>query len=60
MYAAVPCYNLAALHQAIKHDLPPTPNGLVEMWKLIVGVVRKQASDPTFVQPVALPKPKST
>ena len=60
MYAAVPCYNLAALHEAIKHDLPPTPNGLVEMWKLIVSVVRKQASDPSYVQVVALPKPKAT
>lgn len=32
MYAAVPCYNLAELHEAIKHDLPPTPDGLVAVW----------------------------
>jgi fatty acid desaturase len=37
MYAAVPCYNLAALHEAIKHDLPPTPDGIVAVWQVIAG-----------------------
>jgi len=56
MYAAVPCYNLAALHEAIKHDLPPTPDGLVEVWKVITNDLRKQAEDPTWVEPIALPE----
>ena len=30
MYAAVPCYNLGRLHEAIKHNLPRSPNGLLE------------------------------
>jgi fatty acid desaturase len=34
MFTAVPCYNLASLHEAIKQDLPPTPNGLIEVWKV--------------------------
>merc|ERR1712137_852766 len=32
MYTMVPCYNLERLHDLIKHDLPPTPNGFVETW----------------------------
>ena len=55
MYAAVPCYRLRALHDAIKHDLPPSPNGLWETWVAICDVLAKQAADPTYVQPVQLP-----
>lgn len=58
MYAAVPCYNLAGLHAAIKHDLPPTPNGLVEVWTQIAAVVAKQAEDSSYVMPVQLPEAK--
>lgn len=39
MYANVPCYNLAALHAAIKHDLPPTPDGIVGVWSDIARVL---------------------
>ncbi|NBX26555.1 MAG: hypothetical protein EBQ99_11020, partial [Planctomycetes bacterium] len=38
MYAAVPSYNLARLHEAIRHDLPPTPHGLVAVWKQIAEI----------------------
>ena len=55
MYAAVPCYHLAALHAAIKHDLPPTPRGLVETWTIIADVMREQKADPAYVMPVRLP-----
>ncbi len=48
MYAAVPCYNLAKLHKLIEHDLPPSPNGLWETWKVIVPIVRKQHADQTY------------
>ena len=56
MYAAVPCYHLAELHNAIKHDLPPTPNGIVATWRVIAEQVTKQAADPQYVQPIELPK----
>ncbi len=29
MYAAVPCYRLGTLHRLIRHDLPPSPRGLL-------------------------------
>jgi fatty acid desaturase len=48
MYAAVPCYNLGKLHQMIRHDLPPTPNGIVGVWKDIDAILRKQAKDSTY------------
>jgi fatty acid desaturase len=55
MYAAVPFYNLPALHEAIKHDLPPTPDGIAQTWRVIADAVRKQDADPTWAQPVQLP-----
>jgi fatty acid desaturase len=55
MYAAVPCYNLEAAHNAIKHDLPPTPNGLREAWAVIAGVLEAQKTDTAYVMPVMLP-----
>ncbi len=53
----MPCYNLRALHEAIKHDLPPIPNGIIETWKRIAADVRRQTADPTYVEPVPLPTP---
>ncbi len=46
MYAAVPCYNLAGLHDQIKSDLPPSPVGLYEMWKKMQAILKIQAADP--------------
>ncbi len=48
MYASVPCYNLGRLHEYIKHDLPHCPIGLVETWKQITGILKKQKMDPTY------------
>ena len=48
MYAAVPCYHLRKLHQAIEHDLPPSPVGLVVTWQEIIAILRKQKVDPTY------------
>ncbi|HVF09939.1 MAG TPA: fatty acid desaturase [Abditibacteriaceae bacterium] len=58
MYAAVPCYNLAKLHRAIKHDLPPCPNGLVATWKEIAAIQRKQNEDSTYQHVAPLPGPQ--
>lgn len=48
MYAAVPCYNLAKLHRAIRHDLPPSPSGLVAAWKEIIAIVKQQRVEPEY------------
>jgi fatty acid desaturase len=55
MYAAVPCYHLAKLHQAIQHDLPPSPVGLVATWKEIIPILQKQKIDPSYQFVPALP-----
>jgi len=54
MFAGVPCYNLKRLHEAIKHDLPPICNGIVETWAEIIFIQRRQKDDPGFqyVQPL--------
>lgn len=55
MYAAVPCYNLAKLHQVIKHDLPPCPVGLYATWSEIIPILQKQKVDPTYQYVPPLP-----
>jgi fatty acid desaturase len=55
MYAAVPCYNLAKLHQQIKHDLPHCPVGLVAAWKEIIAILEKQKVDPAYQYVPELP-----
>ena len=60
MFAHVPCYNLRRLHNAIKHELPPTPRGIVETWRIIGEQIRKQAVDPDWVQPIQLPERRTT
>ena len=56
MYAAVPCYNLGKLHQMIRHELPPSPHGLIGVWKEIDAILRKQQIDPTYQYEAELPK----
>lgn len=55
MYAAVPCYNLRALHKAIAHDLPHCPNGLLETWREIIAILRRQRVEPDYEFVPALP-----
>jgi fatty acid desaturase len=49
MFPAVPFYNLPRLHEAIKHDLPPTTHGLWNTWKAILPILKKQREDPSYV-----------
>ena len=55
MYAAVPCYNLRKLHDAIAHDLPSCTDGLLATWREIVSIMRKQHEDPAWQHRVTLP-----
>ncbi|MFI5356942.1 MAG: fatty acid desaturase [Opitutales bacterium] len=57
MYAAVPCYHLQRLHEAILSDLPPCPRGLVATWKHIGGILRRQQTEPTYQYVAPLPAP---
>lgn len=54
MYAAVPCYNLKKLHEAIKDDLPYSPN-LVEAWQEITAILKRQETEPTYQYVPELP-----
>lgn len=56
MYAAVPCYHLKQLHEAIEDDLPPSPVGLVAAWREIIPILQKQKTDPTYQFVPALPE----
>lgn len=58
MYAAVPCYNLARLHQTIKADLPHCPATLVAAWQEIIPILQRQRADPQYEYVVELPQPR--
>ncbi len=55
MFAAVPCYNLKRLHLAVKHDVPPAPDGLVAVWRHIISVLQRQAKEPAYQYVAELP-----
>lgn len=55
MYAAVPCYHLARLHEAVKHDVPPPPRGLVATWRQILAILRRQEKEPAYQYAAPLP-----
>lgn len=55
MFAAVPCYRLAELHEAIKKDLPACPHGIIATWREIAAIQEKQKVDPTYQYVVPLP-----
>lgn len=55
MYAAVPCYHLGRLHRLIRHDLPPTPHGLVAVWREIGAILARQRVDPSYQHVPSLP-----
>ena len=48
MYAAVPFYNLAALHELIKDDLPHCPRGVRGTWAQIIPILRRQRREPGY------------
>lgn len=48
MFAGVPCYNLRRLRRLIEPEMPRCTRGLVETWRQIGWILRRQKEDPTF------------
>ena len=55
MYAGVPCYKLRKLNRAITHDIPAA-KGLIESWREIAAVRRRQKDDPQYSHVPELPE----
>ena len=47
MFAAVPCYNLKKLYEAVAEDMPK-PRTLINSWQEMLVVVEQQQSDPAY------------
>ena len=47
-YAAVPCYRLARLHEALKYDMPASTRGLIATWRQIDAILQRKASEPGY------------
>ncbi len=59
MYAGVPCYNLPALAEEIKHDMPE-PRSLIGAWKEMLNTWERQNSDPDYAFDTPLPATAKT
>ena len=55
MFPMVPYHALPALHQEIKHDLPPPNTSLWDGYKEMMAAVMKQRTDPTYAVRKTLP-----
>ena len=55
MYVAVPCYHLGRLHKLIENDLPSCPRGLIEAWRQIIAIQKRQEVDPEYQFVAKLP-----
>ena len=47
MFAAVPCYNLKKLYEAVAEDMPKLRT-LIGSWQEMLAVVKQQEADPAF------------
>lgn len=56
MYANVPCYNLKALADEIKHDMPE-PRTLIGAWREMRQIWRRQQQDPDYQYDTPVPAP---
>ncbi|MGI9336205.1 MAG: fatty acid desaturase [Gammaproteobacteria bacterium] len=56
MFAAVPCYNLQRLHNAVAHDMP-APRTLLGAWREMRATWRRQRDDPGYQFDTPLPPP---
>lgn len=57
MYPGVPFYNLPKLHKAIAHESPRPYRGLIECWRHIPKLVRRQREDAAFSYVPVMPNP---
>ncbi len=57
MFAAVPCYNLRALHRTVAPDMPK-PRTLVGSWREMRQTWKRQQEDPAYQFDTPLPQPK--
>ncbi len=48
MYAAVPFYNLAELHELVKADTPQPTRGVIGTWRQIIAILRRQGREPGY------------
>ncbi len=55
MYAAVPFYNLSALHRLIRHDTPQPVRGYLGGVRKIVSILKKQRDNPGWYYEPELP-----
>jgi fatty acid desaturase len=54
MFAAVPCYNLKALHRTVAFDMPK-PRTLIGAWREMRQTWKKQLTDPRYQYDTPLP-----
>ena len=54
MFAAVPCYNLKKLYEAVAEDMPK-PRTLISSWQEMLEVVKQQELDPAYEFDTAVP-----
>ncbi|MGI9356487.1 MAG: fatty acid desaturase [Rhizobiaceae bacterium] len=59
MYAGVPCYNLRALHQEVKDDMPE-PRTLVAAWREMLKTWDRQQVEPDYQFDTPLPATAKT
>jgi len=57
MFAAVPCYRLRKLHQAVAADMP-RPRTLIGAWAEMRKIWKQQKADPSYQFETPLPKPR--
>lgn len=55
MFPMVPWYNLPALHELIKEQMPPPHVGLISAYREIIPAVVRQATDPSYTLPSGVP-----
>ena len=60
MFPAVPFYNLPRLREAIRHDLPPAPHGLLATWLELLPILKRQREEPGYFFAPLLPAGESS
>jgi len=55
MFPTVPSYNLPKIHELIRDQLPKTRNGLCGAYKELIPALVKQAKNPNYKIPLAIP-----